>query len=143
MPSLHLAISALLTLILLTWVGGAPLPVQECPNYARHALTRHEGNRSTGRHQLPFQRPEPKCRSFHSPEVEDVIERLRHKIADPDLFRLFENSYPNTLDTMVKWKGFAWRNGTGGASTEEDLAFVITGDMYAEPSELARARDRG
>lgn len=119
----------LLTLICLTWVGGAPLPVAECPNYARHALQRHEGNRSTGRYQLPFQRPTLECRSFHSPEVEDAIERLRQKIVDPDLFRLFENSFPNTLDTMVKWKGFAWRNGTLGVFTDEDLAFVITGDM--------------
>ena len=54
---------------------------------------------------------------------------MRTKILDPDLFRLFENALPNTLDTAVKWKGFAWDNGTKGQETDEDLAFVITGDM--------------
>ena len=71
------------------------------------------------------------CRTFYSEEVEEAIERLRPKIADPDLFRLFENAFPNTLDTAVKWKGFAWKDGEKGVETDEDLAFVITGDMYA------------
>ena len=33
---------------------------------------------------------------------------------------------------MIKWKGFAWQNETlkdDGGFTDEDLAFVITGDM--------------
>lgn len=82
-----------------------------------------------GRHGLPFQRPSAECRTYHSHEVEDAIDRMKTKIRDPDLFRLFENAFPNTLDTAVKWKGFAWENGTKGKETDEDLAFVITGDM--------------
>ena len=70
------------------------------------------------------------CRTYHSQEVEDAIESMQPKIQDPDLYRLFENAFPNTLDTAVKWKGFAWANETDGEETDEDLAFVITGDMY-------------
>ena len=69
------------------------------------------------------------CRTYHSQEVEDAIEHMHSKIQDPDLYRLFENAFPNTLDTAVKWKGFAWNNETEGEETDEDLAFVITGDM--------------
>jgi meiotically up-regulated gene 157 (Mug157) protein len=55
-------------------------------------------------------------------------------IKDPDLFRLFENSYPNTLDTMIKWRGYAKIiNETTGTevNTDEELAYVITGDIDA------------
>lgn len=50
---------------------------------------------------------------------------MQSVIQDPDLFRLFENSFPNTLDTAIAWKGFAANN------SEEDLCFIITGDINA------------
>lgn len=103
--------------------------LEACPQYAAHSKTRHPDNVSAGRHQLPFQRPSQECRTYYSGEVEDAIDRIKSKIQDPDLFRLFENAFPNTLDTTVKWKGFAWTNETSGRETDEDLAFVITGDM--------------
>lgn len=56
---------------------------------------------------LPMQRPEPDCRMFVVEEVEETINEMRRAIADPDLFRLFENCFPNTLDTAVKWHGLA------------------------------------
>ena len=128
----------LVALFLLLWrlllhVHSAPilLPAQQCPLYAIYATQRHEGevDFSRGKHQLPFQRPSTKCRTYYSYEVEDAIERLKPKIKDPDLFRLFENAFPNTLDTAVRWKGFAWEDGKENKFTDEDLAFVITGDM--------------
>ena len=108
----------------------APVVGPNCPPYEGWARGTNGKDLSEGRHQLPFQRPPENCRTFYSQEVEDAIERLRSKIADPDLFRLFENAFPNTLDTAVKWKGFAWKDGEEGTATDEDLAFVITGDMY-------------
>ena len=113
---------------------AAPIPDQHtCPRYDDYARLRDHPPFSEGRFRLPYQRPVKECRKFSVPLVEETIERLRGKITDPDLFRLFENAYPNTLDTAVLWTGFAWENWENetehGRSTEEDLAFVITGDM--------------
>ena len=96
---------------------------QSCPDYADYSDEYHAPF-SAGRYNLSYQRPVVQCRTFISPDVEDTIVRLNTTIADPDLFRLFQNSYPNTLDTAIKWKGYA-------AGTDEELTFVITGDMYA------------
>ncbi|KAL8806612.1 MAG: hypothetical protein Q9182_001260 [Xanthomendoza sp. 2 TL-2023] len=117
----------------------APTPHEPCPSYDRSSKYRTNKQLSEGRHQLPYQRPVERCRKFQSPVLENTIARLRSKIADPDLFRLFENAYPNTLDTAVLWTGFAAKNGSGlpysnlTDTTDEDLAFVITGDMYVLP----------
>lgn len=97
---------------------------QECPDYLDYAKEKHEPF-TNGTYQLPFQRPVPACRTFNSSGVEQVIDRMEGVIADPDLYRLFENAYPNTLDTAIKWKGVAANN------SEEELTFVITGDINA------------
>ena len=70
-------------------------------------------------------RPSPECRTFNSTNVENAIRELEDQILDADLFRLFENTFPNTLDTAIKWHGVASNN------SNEELAFVITGDIDA------------
>ena len=92
-----------------------------CPDYSTYAQE-HHGPYSSGKYNLSSQRPAPTCRTFESQDVEDAIDRLNKTIHDPDLFRLFQNAYPNTLDTAIKWHGTA-------EGSDEELTFVITGDM--------------
>ncbi|SMY21681.1 unnamed protein product [Zymoseptoria tritici ST99CH_1A5] len=94
-----------------------------CPDYSDYSKELH-GPYSEGRYQLSYQRPETSCRTFQSSVVESAITDVTGKIADPDLKRLFENTYPNTLDTAVKWRGTA-------AGSDEELCFLITGDINA------------
>lgn len=108
-----------------------PLPAHQCPLYAHYATQRHEGevDFSTGRYQLLLPEAILGMPNILLSRSGDAIERLKPTIKDPDLFRLFENAFPNTLDTAVRWKGFAWEEGRQDKFTDEDLAFVITGDM--------------
>lgn len=71
----------------------------------------------------PFvsRRPRLGRRGFSSPAVEAEIARVKAKIADPELAWLFENCYPNTLDTTVQ---------LGEVDGKPDT-FVITGDIDA------------
>lgn len=64
----------------------------------------------------PSKRPMAADRKYHSPAVEREIGRVKRMIADPKLAWMFENCYPNTLDTTV-------------LSVTADDAFVITGDI--------------
>jgi hypothetical protein len=89
-----------------------------CPDYIVYASEQH-GPFSEGKYKLSYQRPDTRCRTFNSTIVEDTINDISAKIADPDLQRLFVNSYPNTLDTAVKWKGYA-------DGSDEELTFLIT-----------------
>ncbi|KAK3701776.1 hypothetical protein LTR37_015296 [Vermiconidia calcicola] len=110
-----------------TLLAAAPiltLVSSNCPGYSQYAQQRHEPF-STGGHNLSYMRPSPECRTFNSSAVEDAIKMLKGEIGDPDLFRLFENTFPNTIDTCIKWRGVAANN------SEEELAFIITGDINA------------
>ena len=95
-----------------------------CPDYSDYSQDYHAPF-SAGRYNLSYQRPEPACRTFNSSIVENTITNMQSVIKDPDLYRLFQNSFPNSLDTAVKWKGFAANN------SEEELTFLITGDINA------------
>lgn len=66
-------------------------------------------------------RPTVADRHFTSEVVEKLIEQIIIDITDPKLRWMFENCYPNTLDTTVK---FQIKNGRPDT-------FVITGDIHA------------
>ena len=66
-------------------------------------------------------RPALKDRNFTSKAVEDTILTVKKAISDPELGWLFENCFPNTLDTTVKFKMVDGKPDT----------FVITGDINA------------
>ena len=71
----------------------------------------------------PFasRRPPVEKRNFTSEAVEAKISEVKKSIADPELAWLFENCFPNTLDTTVR---------TGILDGKPDT-FVVTGDIDA------------
>ena len=66
-------------------------------------------------------RPPISERKFTSKAVEEAITKIKNEIADPELAWLFENCFPNTLDTTVDFEII-----NGKADT-----YVITGDIDA------------
>ncbi|EDU43251.1 hypothetical protein PtrSN002B_002264 [Pyrenophora tritici-repentis] len=104
---------------------GLPLLASAaCPDYNDYSKAIHEPS-SSGKYKLSYQRPSKECRTFRSQGIDDTVTRMKNVVKDPDLYRLFENSFPNTLDTAIKWKGYAADN------KDEELTFVITGDINA------------
>lgn len=67
------------------------------------------------------QRPPLEKRKFHSDAVEKLIDTVNQSIQDPKLAWIFDNCYPNTLDTTVD---FSLTNGRPDT-------FIITGDINA------------
>jgi len=116
---------------------------EACPDYVSYSSYPHRPL-SDGSLQLPYQRPEPRCRTFHSDAIETVISEVTSRITDPDLARLFENAFPSTTDTTVKFHtegskdsgffrlgGFKAAFGDDGA-WQGPQSFIITGDIIAE-----------
>ena len=66
-------------------------------------------------------RPPVAQRKFTSKAIEDVIVKTKGQIKDPEIAWMFENCFPNTLDTTVEFQK------TGGVPD----TFVITGDIHA------------
>ena len=66
-------------------------------------------------------RPKPADRKFTSKAVEATIQKVKADIKDPEIAWLFENCYPNTLDTTVNYSEKDGKPDT----------FVITGDIFA------------
>ncbi|HEY1628939.1 MAG TPA: glycoside hydrolase family 125 protein [Tepidisphaeraceae bacterium] len=71
---------------------------------------------------LVSQRPQPSARRFTSQAVEQTIRDVSAKIGDAELAWMFENCFPNTLDTTVEF----YRDAQNRPQTH-----VITGDIDA------------
>ena len=67
------------------------------------------------------QRPSKNDRKFTSVAVDNYIENLKSRLKDKELAWLFENCYPNTLDTTVDFEMIDNKPDT----------YVITGDIDA------------
>ncbi len=66
-------------------------------------------------------RPKLSERKFISNAVEETIKKVKSSILEEELVWMFENCFPNTLDTTVR---FGKRNG-------KPDTFIITGDINA------------
>lgn len=106
-----------------------------CPDYVDYSQKPH-APLSSGKLKLPYMRPSEECRTFNSSAVEvgsrsrsevtalltylqKVIDDMKKRIKNPDLARLFENAFPSTLDTTVKY-----------FDAKENLAFIVTGVSF-------------
>ncbi|OCT45131.1 meiotically up-regulated protein [Cladophialophora carrionii] len=109
-----------------------------CPDYTSYARHIHKPL-SKGPLQLPYQRPHPNCRKFSSPAVEQVIDDLYPRIKDADLAQIFQNAFPNTLDTTVLWHVDGDKTHAPASRLLRDKdkwkgaqSFIVTGDINAE-----------
>ena len=107
-----------------------------CPDYRHYSFTPHRPL-SKGPLALPYQRPSPLCRTFSSPLVEKVIDDITSRMQDKDLARIFENAFPNTLDTTVRWhsdgkKKHSPQKYHSDGAWEGPQTFIVTGDINAE-----------
>jgi meiotically up-regulated gene 157 (Mug157) protein len=70
---------------------------------------------------FPVVRIPPGSRNFESKAIEQAIKEFKKKVKDKELAWLFENCFPNTLDTTVT---FSAKNGRPDT-------YIITGDIDA------------
>jgi len=70
---------------------------------------------------FPLVRTAPSQRKFKSPAVEKTIENIKKNIGNKEIAWLFENCFPNTLDTTVDFEMIDGKPDT----------YVITGDIDA------------
>lgn len=84
-------------------------------------LLKQSGAFALGTNNFDSKRPPLAQRKFTSRAVESTIIKLKKQIADAELAWLFENCFPNTLDTTVD---FEMANG-------KPDTYVITGDIDA------------
>lgn len=81
---------------------------QDCPEDLVQYFSKKNSPFSPGVHEYPYQRLSPDCRTYKAEEIEKVISQDMNKtISDPDLYWLFVNTWPSTVDTTVKWTGYS------------------------------------
>jgi meiotically up-regulated gene 157 (Mug157) protein len=71
--------------------------------------------------QLPHARPPVGARHFNSEAVETLIQQIKKQIPDVPLATIFENCFPNTLDTTV----------FPGTHEGKPDTYIVTGDIDA------------
>lgn len=70
--------------------------------------------------------------------MEKVIDDMNEKILDKDIARIFENAFPNTLDTTVRWhvdgtaKHKSSKKHWDADAWRGPQSFIVTGDINAE-----------
>ncbi len=101
--------------------GAAAAAAAALPQYSLAESAVAWAKNVKGETQLPQARPALNERRFSSTAVESLMPRIRRSIADPALGVIFENCFPNTLDTTV-WPG----SYDGKPDT-----YVVTGDIDA------------
>jgi uncharacterized protein len=95
--------------------------IQTSSVLASALLINPSGVFATGKPNFESNRPPLADRKFTSDAVEATIVNLKKQIASPELAWLFENCFPNTLDTTVEFEMINGKPDT----------YVITGDIDA------------
>lgn len=96
--------------------------LSKCEDYTTYSMRPHKPL-SKGELELPFMRPPDECKTFKSHAIEAVIDDYDVRMKDRDLFQIFRNSFPNTLDTTILWHD---------NNMKSPRTFISTGDIHAE-----------
>ena len=90
MKNLILTIASTVSLLMAAPAGASEMPVCAPDNTAAYSCDYSK-----------TKRPDKKERLFHSKEVERQIQRVKGQLTNPKLAWMFENCFPNTIDTTV------------------------------------------
>jgi meiotically up-regulated gene 157 (Mug157) protein len=98
------------------WLQGAAALAFTSPTWARAVAVA-----TANPQELPRARPPVGARHFTSEAVETAIQQVQKQIPDQSLATIFENCFPNTLDTTV----------FPGSHDGKPDTYVVTGDIDA------------
>lgn len=102
--------------------GGLALAAAAVSATPLKAMMSKNGNTAPqSKTEFECKRPKLEERHFTSKAVEEIIAKTKAQLKDPKLAWMFENCFPNTLDTTVNFKMKDGKPDT----------FVITGDINA------------